>query len=75
MVNELEGILSFLRGAEQLKNTLRTSRTSSGRHESTAEHTWRLCLTILLFEDQYPDIDILRLVKICVVHDLGEAIS
>jgi putative hydrolase of HD superfamily len=55
----LEGILSFLRGAEQLKNTLRTSRTSSGRHESTAEHTWRLCLTILLFEDQYPDIDIL----------------
>lgn len=75
MVNELEGILSFLRGAEQLKNTLRTSRTSSGRHESTAEHTWRLCLTILLFEDQYPDIDILKLVKICVVHDLGEAIS
>jgi putative hydrolase of HD superfamily len=75
MVSELEGILSFVRGAEQLKNTLRTSRTSNGRHESTAEHTWRLCLMILLFEDQYPDIDILKLIKICVVHDLGEAIS
>ncbi|MDN3520196.1 HD domain-containing protein [Halomonas ramblicola] len=72
---ELEGILDFLRGAEQLKNTLRSSRTSSGRHESTAEHTWRLCLMILLFESQYPDIDILRLIKICVIHDLGEAIS
>jgi putative hydrolases of HD superfamily len=72
---ELEGILEFLRGAEQLKNTLRSSRTSNGRHESTAEHTWRLCLMVLLFEKQYPDIDILKLIKICVVHDLGEAIN
>ncbi|WP_341351912.1 HD domain-containing protein [Stutzerimonas kirkiae] len=72
---ELAGVLDFLRGAEQLKNTLRTSRTSNGRHESTAEHTWRLCLMILLFGKQYPDVDILRLMKICIVHDLGEAIS
>lgn len=75
MMNELEGILSFLRGAEQLKNTLRTSTTSNGRHESTAEHTWRLCLMVLLFEKQYPDIDVLRLMKICIIHDLGEAIN
>lgn len=75
MTNELEGILSFLRGAEQLKNTLRTSRTSNGRHESAAEHTWRLCLMIILFEKRYPDVDILKLLKICIVHDLGEAIS
>ncbi|MBK1674743.1 phosphohydrolase [Ectothiorhodospira shaposhnikovii] len=72
---ELEGILEFLRGAEQLKNTLRSSRTSNGRHESTAEHTWRLCLMILLFDKQYPDLDILKLIKICVIHDLGEAIN
>ncbi len=72
---ELAGILDFLRGAEQLKNTLRSSRTSNGRHESTAEHTWRLCLMVLLFADQYPDMDTLKLLKICIIHDLGEAIS
>ena len=72
---ELKGILSFLRGAEQLKNTLRTSKTSNGRHESTAEHTWRLCLMVMLLEKQYPDVDVLRLIKICIIHDLGEAIS
>lgn len=72
---ELEGILEFLRGAEQLKNTLRSSKTSNGRQESTAEHTWRLCLMVLLFEKQYPNIDILKLMKICIIHDLGEAIS
>ncbi len=73
--DKLESILKFLRNAEQLKNTLRTSRTSNGRHESTAEHTWRLCLMVLLFEKEYPDIDILKLIKICIIHDLGETIS
>jgi len=71
---DLEGVLEFLRGSEQLKNTIRSSRTSNGRHESTAEHTWRLCLMVLLFEKQYPDIDILKLLKICIIHDLGEAV-
>lgn len=73
--HELEGTLSFLRGAEQLKNTLRTSRTSNGRHESTAEHTWRLCLMILVFEKEYPDLDVFKLIKMCIIHDLGEAVS
>jgi putative hydrolase of HD superfamily len=73
--NKLKEILKFLRNAEQLKNTIRSSRTSNGRHESTAEHTWRLCLMIFLFERNYPQIDILKLIKICIIHDLGEAIS
>ncbi len=72
---ELGNILEFLKSSEQLKNTLRTAYTSNGRHESTAEHTWRLCLMILLFEDKYPDIDVLRLIKMCIVHDLGEAVN
>lgn len=72
--NELHGILSFLKSAEQLKNTLRSARTSNGRHESTAEHTWRLCLMVLLFEGDQPEIDILRLLKICLIHDLGETL-
>ncbi|MFS1526386.1 HD domain-containing protein [Microbulbifer sp. 2304DJ12-6] len=71
----MNGILDFLKDAEQLKNTLRSSKTSNGRSESTAEHTWRLCLMVLLFESHYSKIDILKLIKICIIHDLGEAIS
>ncbi|OAN13317.1 phosphohydrolase [Photobacterium jeanii] len=73
--HDLEGVLDFLRGAEQLKNTLRTARTSNGREESTAEHTWRLCLMVMMFADQYPNIDPLKLMKMCIIHDLGEAIN
>ena len=32
--SELDGILTFLRSAERLKDTLRSSHTSSGRPES-----------------------------------------
>lgn len=72
---ELDGVLAFLRAAERLKDTLRTSHTSSGRRESVAEHTWRLCLMAALFRGEFPGVDFGRLVRICIVHDLGEAIG
>ena len=73
--SEIEGTLEFLREAEQLKNTVRNSWTSQGQRESVAEHTWRLCLMSLVFADSFPGVDFARLVKICIVHDLGEAIG
>jgi putative hydrolase of HD superfamily len=69
------GALEFLREAERLKSTLRSGYTSEGRPESTAEHSWRLCLMALVFADEFENIDALRLIKLCIVHDLGEALS
>lgn len=73
--DEIAGVLDFLRNAEQLKNTLRSGHTSKGRRESAAEHTWRLCLMALVLEEHFPEVMFARLVKICIVHDLGEAIG
>lgn len=72
--DQLLGILEFLRQAERLKNVLRTSWTSGGQQESTASHTWRLCLMALVLGEQFPTLDHGRLLKLCIVHDLGEAI-
>ena len=69
------GALRFLRHAERLKTVLRSGRLSDGRPESTAEHTWRLCLMALVFEDAFEGVDFARLLKICLVHDLGEALG
>lgn len=71
----IRGIIDFLHQAERLKDTLRSGVTSGGRSESTAEHSWRLCLLVLLFEKELQDVDLHRLIKLCIVHDLGEAIS
>lgn len=68
------GILSFLRKAENLKNTLRSAHTSSGRCESSAEHSWRLCLLVLVMGKFFEDIDADKLLRLAVIHDLGEAV-
>ncbi|MFQ3662162.1 MAG: HD domain-containing protein [Chloroflexaceae bacterium] len=72
---EIDGVLTFLRAAEQLKQTLRSSHTSLGRPESVAEHSWRLCLMAILLCDAFPEVDFGKLIRMCVVHDLGEAIG
>jgi putative hydrolase of HD superfamily len=76
MKNEdLFSILQFLQDAERLKNVYRTSWTSDGQQESTASHTWRLCLMVVVLEQHFPSANIGKLLKMCVVHDLGEAIG
>ncbi|WP_226501478.1 HD domain-containing protein [Pseudomonas sp. MWU16-30322] len=71
----INGRLDFLREAEKLKDILRSAHTSSGRTESTAEHSWRLCLMAIVFADQLAGLDLLKVLKMCVIHDLGEAIN
>ncbi len=71
----LDGIVDFLQSASSLKDTLRTGRTASGRQESTADHSWRLCLMVMLLSDELRSMDLVRLLQLCIVHDLAEAIT
>lgn len=71
---ERKGILEFLKQSERLKNTLRSGFTSAGRQESVAEHTWRLCLMALVMEEYFECADLSKVIRMAVVHDLGEAI-
>jgi 5'-deoxynucleotidase YfbR-like HD superfamily hydrolase len=73
--DEIEGVLTFLRAAERLKTVMRSGWTSDGQQESVAEHTWRLCLMAMLLYGHTPGIDLARLLKMCLIHDLGEAIG
>jgi putative hydrolase of HD superfamily len=71
----LDGIVEFLRAAERLKVVTRSAYTSEGTQESVAEHSWRLCLMALVLRDEFPEVDLGKLLAMCVVHDLGEAIG
>jgi putative hydrolase of HD superfamily len=73
--SELTGVLEFLRQAEQMKTVKRSAFTTTGEVESVAEHSWRVALMAMLVAPQFPDIDAGRLVRMCLVHDLGEAIG
>lgn len=72
--DQLSGILEFLRSAERLKTVTRTSWTSEGKRESVAEHSWRLGLMAVVLAPAFADVDIGKLLKLCIIHDLGEAI-
>lgn len=72
---DLDGILTFLQSAERLKTVTRSGWTSAGEPESVAEHTWRLCLMAMLLYGRNDEVDLAHLLKMCLIHDLGEAIG
>lgn len=72
--SDLQGILTFIKLAEQLKNTPRFSFTSEGKTESAAEHSWRLCLLLMSCGRFFPELDLEKCFKMAIVHDLAEAV-
>ena len=67
--------VKFLNAIEKLKCNTRHSWNSNGRQESVAEHSWRLAVMAMLCRDEYPDADIDKVIKMCLIHDFGEAIT
>lgn len=72
--DELTQVLTFLERAADLKSTLRSGFNNDGTRETTAAHTWRLALMAMMIGPEQSDVDLLHLIKLCLVHDLGEAI-
>lgn len=68
-------LIDFMAKAEKLKANLRHSWLSDGRQESVAEHSWRLSLMVLLTKEWFPAADMERVLKMAVLHDLGEAVT
>ena len=68
-------LLSVLHTAERLKDTTRHCYTSRGRHESVAEHSWRVTLMAFLMRDEFPELDMDRVMQMCLIHDLGECFT
>ena len=68
-------LIEFMIVIEKLKCNTLHSWTSSGRQKSVAEHSWRCAVMALLCAGEYPDIDINKVVKMILIHDLGEAVT
>ena len=70
-------VLEILHVAERLKCNTRHCDTSTGWRESVAEHSWRLCLFAILLEQEpeFRSLDTDRVLRMCLIHDLGEAFT
>ena len=70
-----EKLTEILYLAENLKKNTRHSWLSNGRRESVAEHSWRLSLFAYFVKDEFPNVDMDKVIMMCIFHDLGEAFT
>lgn len=68
-------LLSILRLAARLKTTDRHCWTAPDRKESVADHSWRISLMAMLLRPEFPEADMDKVIKMCLIHDLGEAFT
>ena len=68
-------LLVFLRRVETLKTNPRHAYTAGGVRESVAAHSWRTALLALLLRPEFPGLDMDKVIAMCLIHDLGEAVT
>ena len=68
-------LLDALMVVERLKDTTRHCYTAKGRHESVAEHSWMMTLMAFFMRDEFPDADMDKVIRMCLIHDLGECFT
>lgn len=66
--------VAFIKEIDKLKYIQRRTRLfNSDRHENDAEHSWHLAMmTIVLAEHSDKPIDVLKVVKMVLMHDIVE---
>ncbi len=67
--------IEFILEVDKLKNVLRkTILMDRSRRENSAEHSWHIALTVLILSEyaKDSDVDLFRVMKILLVHDLIE---
>ncbi len=67
--------IRFIIEVDKLKEVFRqTLLTQSRRQENDAEHSWHLCLMVIVLAEHAntPSIDVLRVLKMLLIHDIVE---
>lgn len=69
--------LNILSRAACLKTATRHCYTETHRRESVADHSWRTALMAMLLsgEPEFQDTDMNKVIRMCLIHDLGEAFT
>lgn len=72
-----EEFINILHRASMLKINTRHNWTIKDRKESVADHSWRIALMAMLLsdEEEFKDTDMDKVIRMCLIHDLGEAFT
>jgi 5'-deoxynucleotidase YfbR-like HD superfamily hydrolase len=73
-LESIEQVINFIVEIEKLKDVERKTRpVGLERYENSAEHSWHVCITALMLKEYANEpVDIDRVLKMLLIHDLGE---
>lgn len=74
MTSRFKKQIEFLIEIDKVKNILRMTSIADGtRRENDAEHSWSLAVMAILFAEYLPqELDLLKVIKMVLIHDLVE---
>ena len=72
---EARNWLGVLCVAKILKEETRHCTTTKGAPENVAGHSWRMALMAYFMTDEFPALDMNKVIKMCLIHDLGECFT
>lgn len=72
-----EELIAVLSQAAKLKTMPRHCWTEADRRESVADHSWRIALMAMLLsgEEEFRGLNMDRVIRMCLIHDLGETFT
>lgn len=74
-INRLKRQIDFIKEVDKIKHIFRQTLLINGsRNENDAEHSWHLGIMAVLLPEYSsdPDIDVLRVIKMVLIHDIIE---
>ena len=72
-----EMLIEVLKQAGKLKTETRHCFTEGDRKESVADHSYRIALMAMLLREEpdFSDVDMNKVLRMCLIHDLGESFT
>ncbi len=71
-----KSILGFFYQAERLKSTIRFSEEPEALRDSSAAHSWKLTLMVMIMADELKlEINVEKAIRMAIIHDLAESIT
>ncbi len=72
MIKNLQNKLKFIELMDEMKNIERAIYLKNWKQENDAEHSYHLAMMVIVFSDDFPELDIEKCLKFALIHDLVE---
>jgi putative hydrolase of HD superfamily len=73
--DDYEKIISFGVLIDNLKSVKRQCFKAGEDNENSAEHSWHIAVLLLLFKDEFKDLDFEKMISLALIHDIPEIVS